>query len=90
MNNANLDLWKEMRKSTLSRVAAHGKCTRSVIAKYGRENEENRKSGLEISFPVSAYQHETSASAALAPTDSQHYRYGEIPTYMQHKNTTLP
>lgn len=73
MTNANLDLWKEMRKSTPSRVTAHGKRARSVIAKYGRENEEKKKSGLEIYFPVSAYQHETSASAALAPTDSQHY-----------------
>lgn len=74
MTNANLDLWKEMRKSTLSGVAAHGKCTRSVIAKCGREKEERRKSGLEMSFPVSAYLRETSASAALAPTDSQQYR----------------
>jgi len=72
MTDANMDLWKEMRKSTLSREAAHGKCTRSATAKYGRENEEKRKSGLEISFPVSAYQHETSASAAPAPSDSQH------------------
>lgn len=62
-----------MGRSTLSRVAACSKCTTSVIANYGRGNVVQRKSGVEISFPVSAYQHETSASAALAPTGSQHY-----------------
>lgn len=48
MTNANLDLWKEMRKSTLSREAARGECTRSVIGKYGRENEE--KSAVKFLF----------------------------------------
>lgn len=52
--------------------------------------KKKKKSGLEIYFPVSAYQHETSASAALAPTDSQHYWYSEIATYMQHNSTMLP
>lgn len=32
----------------------------SIVEKMKKE----RKSGLEISFPVSAYQHETSASAS--------------------------
>lgn len=40
----------------------------------GGKKKENkkRKSGLEISFPVSAYQHETSASAVAALSDSEH------------------
>lgn len=70
-DNTNLNLWKEVMESTQSRVTARGKCTSSVIANYGRQNKE-KKSGLDIYFLVSAY-HETSASAALAPTDSHPY-----------------
>lgn len=75
-------------ESTQSRVTAHGKCTSSVIANYGRQNKE-KKSGLDIYFLVSAY-HETSASAALAPTDSHPYWYSEILTSMQHNSAALP
>lgn len=32
-----------MMESTQSRVTAHGKCTRSVIANYGRQNKEKKK-----------------------------------------------
>lgn len=44
----------------------------SIVEKMKKE----RKSGLEISFPVSAYQHETSASAAATPPDTRH-QHGE-------------
>lgn len=49
-----------------------GQLLPSMVEKMKQE----RKNGLEISFPVSAYQHETSASAAAAPTDTEH-QHGE-------------
>lgn len=43
-----------------------------LLPSMGEKTNKKRKSGLEISFPVSAYQHETSASAVAAPTDTEH------------------
>lgn len=47
-----------------------------LLPSMGGKMKKKRKSGLEISFPVSAYQHKTSASAVPAPTDTEH-RHGE-------------